>query len=318
VAPLALPLVQIDLARIRHNAQAIAHRCDVSVIAVIKADAYGVGAREVVAALGDLDCIRGFYCFSLREAVDAATWRSGKPAIALVGREDESVEEYRQFHVRPAVWDVPRAKALRGARPVVCVDTGMQRFACPREQIDQVIAAGACDEAFTHATKPEQAKLLGDWCGEHRKRGMKLHAAATSLLDVPEARLDFVRPGLALYRDAVRVTTHLVDARDETGPAGYGGFRSPTGRHGIILGGYAVGLRPGPCLVNGQARRILECGMQSSYVEIGPNDRAGDEIVLLGDGLSVDDIAAARGTSPQEALLRMASIGRREYQALNH
>jgi alanine racemase len=143
---------------------------------------------------------------------------------------------------------------------------------------------------------------------------MKLHAAATSLLDVPEARLDFVRPGLALYRDAVRVTTHLIDARDETGPAGYAGFRSPTGRHGLILGGYAIGLRPGPCLVNGQPRRILECGMQSSYVEIGANDRTGDEIVLLGDGISVDDIAAARNTSAQEALLRMASLGRREHR----
>ena len=276
MSPLALPLVQIDLPRVRHNAQAIAHRCGVPIIAVIKADAYGLGAREVVAAIGELECVRGFYCFSLREAVDAGTWRTGKPTIALVGREDETVEEYRQFHVRPAVWDVRRAKALRNARPVACVDTGMQRFACRREVMSEVIEASSCDEAFTHATKPEQARMLADWCGEHRKRGMKLHAAATSLLDVPEARLDFVRPGLALYRDAVRVTTHLIDARDQTGPAGYGGFVSPTGRHGVILGGYAIGLRPGSCLVNAQPRRILDCGMQSSYVEIGANDRTGD------------------------------------------
>jgi alanine racemase len=308
VSSLTLPLVQVDLARIRHNAQAIAHRCGVPVIAVIKADAYGLGASQVVAAFRDLDCVEGFYCFSLREAVDAGTWRTGKPAIALVGREDELVENYRQFHVRPAVWDPTRAAALKSARPVICVDTGMQRFACPRDQLDKVIDAGACDEAFTHAIKPEQANMLAEWCADRRKTGMKLHAAASSLLDVLEARLDFVRPGLALYRDAVRVTTRLVEGRDQTGPAGYGGFTSPTGRHGVIIGGYAIGLRAGPCLVNGQLRRIIECGMQSSYVEIGPDDRAGDEVVLLGDGITIDDVASAWKSSAQEALLRLASL----------
>jgi alanine racemase len=309
----SLPHVHIDLSRVRHNAQAIAHRCGVPVIAVIKADAYGLGAVQVVEALKDLDCVAGFYCFSLREAVDAGTWRSGKSTISLVGQADESVEEYRQFNVRPAVWDAARAAALKAARPVICIDTGMQRFACPRDQIDAVIAAGGCDEAFTHATRPEHASLLAEWCAAHRKNGMKLHAAATSLLDVAEARLDFVRPGLALYRDAVRVTTRLIDARDQTGPAGYSGFTSPTRRHGILIGGYAIGLRAGPCLVNGQPRRILECGMQSSYVEIGASDRAGDEVVLLGDGITVDNIAAARNTSPQEAMLRFASLGRRKH-----
>ena len=45
----------------------------------------------------------------------------------------------------------------RDARPILCVDTGMQRFACAREQIDDVIRAGAIDEAFTHAVTLEQA-----------------------------------------------------------------------------------------------------------------------------------------------------------------
>ena len=308
MAAMSVPHVYIDLARVRHNAQAIAHRCGVPVIAVIKADAYGLGASHVVEALKDLDCVRGFYCFSLREAVDAGTWHTGKPTIALVGREDESVDQYRQFHVRPAVYDVTRAAALRGAQPVLCVDTGMQRFACTREFIDDVAKAGACDEAFTHATRPEHAVLFAESCRHLRNGGIKLHAAATSLLDVPEARFDFVRPGLALYRDAVRVTSQLVDARDQTGPAGYSSFTSSTGRFGVIIGGYAIGLRPGPCLVNGQPRRILECGMQSSYVQIGPNDRTGDEVVLLGDGLNIDEIGSAWKTSPQEVLVRMSGL----------
>src|SRR4051794_37376426 len=63
------PTVRIDLARVRNAAQAIAHRTGVPVIAVMKADAYGLGAREVVEALRDVPNVAGFYCFSLREAV---------------------------------------------------------------------------------------------------------------------------------------------------------------------------------------------------------------------------------------------------------
>src|SRR5207253_8430168 len=111
-----------------------------------------------------------------------------------------------------------RARALRAARPVVCVDTGMQRFACPRENLDEVIAAGDCDEAFTHATTIEQAKMFGEWCCG---RGLRLHAAGSSLLEFPEARFDAVRPGWALYRDAVHVTAPLSEVNRTVGPIGY-------------------------------------------------------------------------------------------------
>jgi alanine racemase len=209
------------------------------------------------------------------------------------------------------VWDAERARELRAARPVLSVDTGMQRFACPREKIDEVLAAGACDEAFTHAVTLEQAKRLSEWCGG---RGLRLHAAASALLDDPAAQLDFVRPGLALYRDVVRVVARVAEAHDSRGPTGYGGFVSSTGRHGVFVGGYSHGLRRGaPCLINGRPRTVIECGMQTSFVEIGPNDHEGDEVVLLGDGITPEQVAAAWGTSPQQALLNLASCGRRDY-----
>jgi alanine racemase len=305
------PIVRIDLSRVRNAGQAIAHRTGVPVIAVVKADAYGLGAREVVTALREVPGVAGFYCFSLREAVDAGTWKSGKPTICLIGFERETASEYREYHARPAVWDAQRAHDLRAARPVLCVDTGMQRFACPRDRIDEVIAAGACDEAFTHAVALEQAKRLSDWCVG---RGLRLHAAGSALLDQPDAWLDFVRPGLALYHDAVRVSARLVEARDSAGPAGYTGFASPTGRHGVIIGGYAHRLRAGaPCRINGEPRTIVECGMQTSFVEIGKNDREGDEVVLLGDGITPEQVAAAWSVSTPQALMSLALCGRREY-----
>jgi alanine racemase len=144
-------------------------------------------------------------------------------------------------------------------------------------------------------------------------RALRLHAAGTALLDDPAARFDAVRPGLALYRGAARVATRLVEARDARGPAGYSGFVSPTARHGVILAGYSNGIRAGVCHVNGARRQILEVGMQSAFVELGPDDQVGDEVVLLGDGLGEDDVAAAWLVSPQEALVRLCGAGERQY-----
>jgi alanine racemase len=295
------PHVSIDFSRVRDNALRIAHQTRVPVIAVIKADAYGLGARQVVNALRDV--VAGFYCFSFGEAVDARTRETGKTTI-VIRDDDASVDDLRSYKVRPAVWDLDRAQRLRAARPVLIVDTGQQRFACPREQIDDVIRVGEIDEAFTHATRLEHARMLRDWCGG---RGIRLHAAASSLLSEPEAWLDAVRPGLALYRDAVRVTTRLLEARDTRGPTGYGGFVSSTGRHGVILGGFTAGLRPGPCHINGEARRIVECGMQTSFVEIGQYDKVGEDVVLLGDDLSVEKLGQLWGVTPHEVLWRMAT-----------
>ena len=120
-----------------------------------------------------------------------------------------------------------------------------------------------------------------------------------------------LRPGLAAYRGAVRVSAKLIDVREATGPAGYTGF--VTARHGLTRCGYSNGLRRGPCVVNGQRRKILEVGMLSAFIELGPGDRIGDEVVLLGDDLKDEEIAAAWGSSPHEALFRLAGTGVREY-----
>jgi len=299
--------VEIDLARIRHNAQEIAHRTRVPIYAVIKADAYGLGAARIAQALADV--VAGWAVFSLHEAIDADLWRcTGKPSITLGPPLPLDPQPYRDHHVRPAVSSTEQAAALRSADPILCVDTGMQRFGCPPQQIDAVIHAGACREAFTHATRLEHVHALRQMLAG---RGLLLHAAASSLLDEPEAYLDAVRPGLALYRDAVTVSLPLIEAHATRGPVGYSGFSAT--RHGIILCGYAHGLRRGPCLINGNLRQILEVGMQSAYVELADRDRPGDSVTLLGHTLDPATIAAAWSSTPHEVLLRLAAAGERRY-----
>ena len=299
--------VRIDLARIRANTQDVARRVGVPLLAVVKADAYGLGAARVAEAIADL--VEGFCVFDLREAIDADLGaRIGKTILALGPPNSSNAQDYLAQRVRPAVSTADQAAALCAARPILSIDTGMQRFACPPHQIDRVLRAGECDEAFTHATRREHALRLANITSD---RMLRLHAAGSALLDDPLCRFDAVRPGIALYRGAVRVSSRLAEARDTAGPLGYSAV--PAHRHGVILAGYAHGLRPGPCLVSGQPRRLLEVGMQSAYVELGPDDKKGDAVILLGDGLSEDQVASQWQTTPHEALFHLCRLGHRLY-----
>lgn len=306
--PISGARVLIDLGHLRTNVATIAHRTGVPLLAVVKADAYGLGIEQVTDAIRDL--VAGWCVFRLDEAITGRLYeRTGKRTLALGPAEPQRVVHYQQHRVTPSVATVEAARALRIVEPALNVDLGMQRFACPPDQVEAVLSAGDCHEAFAHATRPEQAQQLKCMLGG---RGLMLHAAGSSLLEYPEAWLGAVRPGLAMYVGCVRVTAPLIEVRDSAGPTGYSGFRGR--RHGVILVGYSNGLRKGPCLINGTPSRILEVGMQSAYVDLSDiSARPGDEVLLLGDTLWVPDIAREWQTSPQEVLVNLVRSGPREY-----
>lgn len=294
--------VVVHLDQVRASAEAIRRTTGVSLIAVIKADAYGLGAARVADALaGAAD---DFAYFSLHEAREV-----GRPGL-VIGPPVDEASEYRELGLRPALASLADAARFRGMPVAVSVDTGMQRFGCPREQVAALLAACDVREVLTHASDAAAAQRLLDVVPRGRYR---MHAASTALLGCAATWLDAVRPGYALYRGAVRVSTRLVGVRDTRGPAGYTGFSHP--RIGIILAGYANGLTPAAVLVNGRRQRLLEIGMNSSFVSVDPHDRDGDEVVLLGDTLSEQELAAELRVRPHEVLCRYTAMGPRRYVA---
>ena len=296
------PTVTVNLSRICTAAEEIAARTGVPVIAVVKANAYGLGACRVARALADLPQVEGFYTLTLAEALAYELPSTGKPPLALDPPPSSAPDAYLLHKVRPSVWSADVAAALRKARPVLSVDTGMQRFAAPASEVGAVLDAGDITEAMTHATRLEHVLQLQQAVGQ---RPLKLHTAGSALLDEPRAYLHATRPGVALYRTALTVTAPLYQVRDASGPAGYTGFVAA--RHGLILAGYQHGLRVGPCLVNGRTSRLLEVGMQTSFVELEPGDHVGDPVTLVSPDLPPETIAAAWGCGPHEVLLRLSA-----------
>lgn len=305
----------VNLDAVRFHAEEIRRRTGVELIAVIKADAYGLGAPAVADALAGV--ADDFAYFSLHEAREV-----GRPGLVLGPPEGEP-SQYRELGLRPSIFT--REDAARFASIPVCVsvDTGMQRFGAPRELAEELLSRGNVTDLMTHAAQPAAAEALRRVAaqaltraaaGAERGAGgrsLRLHAASSALLASPEAWLDAVRPGVALYRGALRVTTRLVSTRETAGPVGYTGFRAA--RVGIILAGYSNGLLPGPAMIGGRRQQVLEVGMNSSYVSVDARDRAGDEVVLLGDGVTEADIAGPNRIREHEVLCRYGALGVRQY-----
>lgn len=292
--------VSVNLDQVRASAEAIRRHTQVDLIGVVKADAYGLGAGRVADVLAPV--VSEFAYFTVSEAREV-----GRPGLVLGPPEGEPAE-YRELGLRPTVGNAVDAERFRGLPVAIEVDAGMQRFGCPAEELDELAARCDVVDYYAHAATLESALRLKAACGH---RGKRCHAAATSLLERPEAWLDAVRPGLALYRRALRVTTRLHTIRQTRGPVGYTGFHCPL--VGVILAGYANLLEPGPVLINGRPQRIIEVGMNTAFVTVDPPDRVGDEVVLLDDKLNEDVLAAHHRVRPHEILCRYAAIGPRQY-----
>jgi len=173
-----------------------------------------LGATPVADALASV--ADDFAYFSIDEARAVR-----RPGIALGPALGEPAE-YRELDLRPAVSSRAQLERFRDLRPLLNVDTGMQRFGCSAETVEDILTHDRVDEAFTHADTPRAAALLRELCGG---RVPVIHAAASGLLGVPEAWLDAVRPGLALYRGAVRVTATLATVREVSAESGTAGSR---------------------------------------------------------------------------------------------
>lgn len=292
--------VTIDLDRIRASAEEIRAKTGVALIAVIKADAYGLGAARVADVLAPVADELAY--FAIQEAREV-----GRPGLVL-GPPDGDPAEYREFRLRPAVTDRQQAARFAGLPVAINVDTGVQWFGCPPEELDDLLKRTGAEEVFTHAGDLSAVERLRSLVAGRR---LRLHAAGTSLLDHPAAWLNAVRPGLGLYRGAVRVTTPLTAVRATSGPVGYSGFECPL--VGVIFGGYSNHLHPGPAIINGRTQRILEAGMNSSLVSVDPSDRPGDEVVLLGAELTEAQLARELNIRPHEVLCRYTAMGPRHY-----
>lgn len=240
--------------------------------AVVKADAYGLGAEKISVALAAAGC-EDFFVASVDEGIALRRHLPAKRIFVLDGVDSGDAREAAARGLIPVLnhraqveaW--MRATASPGA---IHLDTGMTRLGLSAADIDSMIASGALDRVrpqllLSHLACSEdaaqtmnQAQRLAFVRVLDRLAPIQASLANSSGIFLgTDFHFDLVRPGAALYginptpnapnpmRQVVQLKGKIVQLRDVDSPrtVGYGATHrlNGTARIATISVGYADG-----------------------------------------------------------------------------
>jgi alanine racemase len=272
--------ILIDLAQLRANWQALARRvAPAECGAVVKANAYGVGAERVIPALFTAGC-RSFFVATLDEAAQARALASGATVYVLDGLLPGTARDMARRDMTPVLTNLEDVRTWAsladngtGAPPAALhVDTGLHRLGMtakevrelardavllPRLDIALVMSHLACADEAAHPMNREQLDVF-----RRLRTGLPPSraslAASDGLMLGKDFHFDLVRPGYALYggqaalehtapvEPIVRVLARILQVHDVAvgGRIGYqASYRATTPRRiATIAAGYADGV----------------------------------------------------------------------------
>jgi len=269
----------IDLAAIAANWLALSRQLlTVECAAVVKANAYGLGLKPVVAALADAGC-KTFFVADIAEARTVRARAKDATIYVLHGFTLQCAEAFIELHARPVInsmtelaeWDAFVADRAWQGGAALHVDTGMNRLGvspeeaaalAPRAQtqnhgIALLLSHLACADIPDHPLNAKQLRLFRELRALYS--GIPASLANSSGIFLGDATyFDLARPGAALYginptpgrpnpmTSVVELTGRVVQiravAREQT--IGYGAtWTAPrNSRIAVVSLGYANGL----------------------------------------------------------------------------
>ncbi len=174
--------------------------------AAIKADGYGLGAREVMARLHAAGC-RDFFVATWDEAEALGALPDGAALSVLHGVRPQDMDVARSSQARPVLNTAAQVALWRQTgRPCdVMVDTGMNRLGLtPAEAISGLLDGLSIETLMSHlACADEDSAMNAAQLATYR--ALEVPARRRSLANSagiclgPDYAFDLVRPGLALY-----------------------------------------------------------------------------------------------------------------------
>ncbi len=331
---------KVDLDAIRYNMEQMYQKISskASMIGVIKADGYGHGAVPVGCELEQLKFVSGYAVATAEEAMILRRAKLTKPILVLGYTFPYCYEDMIRNDVRLTVFREDMIKELsacarkvgKTAKVHIKVDTGMTRIGIRPDEsgikfVRKVLETKGIEPEgiFTHFARADEADkkyaieqlerfrnflaLLEEKCGYTIP--VKHCSNSAAILELPEAGMDAVRAGIALYglwpseemsreniilRPALSLKSHIVFVKDvEKGEAvSYGGTYVTPKRMRIATipvgygDGYPRGLsNKGYVLIRGKKAPILGRVCMDQFMvslEEIPDAKEGDTVTLIG------------------------------------
>ncbi|MEO7655455.1 MAG: alanine racemase [Sphingomicrobium sp.] len=204
----------LDRSALQANWRWLGERAGVEAGAAVKADGYGLGAREAVAALVEAGC-RTFFVSTWAEAAELGSIPSGCELVVLHGVGSDDVEAALASAARPVLNTSKQVARWRETAPGracdIMVDTGMNRLGLALSDI-AALEGLAIDTLHSHlacadednAMNARQLATFREVVGMVTARRYSFANSAGICLG-REYAFDLVRPGLALYGGVPRV-----------------------------------------------------------------------------------------------------------------
>ncbi len=325
---------------------------DTGVIAVIKTDGYGHGAIPIAYTIDPL--VEAYAVATIDEAENLRNHKITKPIYILGYTHSSQYDRAVRNDIRLTVYNYEDAvcfdqcseQAGRTGRIHLKVDTGMSRIGFPdtQESVETVKKIAELkhleiEGIFTHfATADEKDKTktilqfqrFRDFLERLEKEGIHIpvkHCSnSAAMMELPEANMDSVRAGIAMYGlypsgevdktkaeliPALELKSHIIHVKElEPGvEIGYGGTYI-TGKKTMVATipvGYGDGYRRslsnrGYVLIHGQRAPILgrvcmdQFMADVSHIE---DAKTGDVVTLIGrdgdDGITAEEVAQMAG-----------------------
>ena len=204
--------LEIDLDAIVRNARAMIARTG-SILPMVKADAYGMGAVRVVGALEQL-APWGYGIATIEEGRELREAGIERPILIFTSVEIEELPAVRDAGLTPALASaesIARWTSIGGGAWHLSIDTGMSRSGVPWDEVDRLdplLRAHPPEGAFTHfhsATLDDGSIAEQESRFERALRALPavpaiLHAENSgAIARCDRSRWHFGRPGVFLY-----------------------------------------------------------------------------------------------------------------------
>jgi len=355
------PWVEIHRENLRHNVQEISRRVGGRpILAVIKNNGYGMGVANVARLLVPQSEIFGFAVVKFHEAMSLRDAGIRKPVLLMGPFDEKNLEEAAARDIMPMIYtslgpalDKIAAKLQKPIALHICVDTGIGRVGVPYYQAAPLIRDLASHRSvqirgtmMTFAEDmefdKEQIRRFHEACSALEEEGIALgkkHAASSfTLFQHPDAFLDMVRPGMAIYgiysenefrhagvmdlRPAISLKARVAYVKKlrQGDSAGYN--RAYTAKEDVWVATLPVGHADGWPRMAGKGAKVgingelfpVIASVSASHciVEIGREERAkiGDTATLFDaqQGSRPEDVSEACGASVYDLTMHLNAL----------
>lgn len=220
----------INLSNLKKNFSNIRKKVyPAKVMAVVKADAYGHGVKEIVNTLKSINDKPEYYAVALAdEGIELRKYGIKEPILVFDTVANNNVEDYLNYNLIPTVFTIKDLDFLKATREKnnyrknICVhvkvDTGMNRLGVNYKHafdfieylsnqkdfiIDGIYTHFATSDVYNNSFAKLQLKRFKELIEKLRAKNIStglIHAANSgAIINMPDSYFDMVRPGISLY-----------------------------------------------------------------------------------------------------------------------